>query len=219
MENEFLVMDNTQTWHILVEAAKNALSSSGYEIERIPGRCRSNVWKVTKGGVEQLASIRTTRDRWFAFPPLDDKWKTLDDVEIVIVSAVDDPEDPRSAQVYLFSAEEVRERFNAAYEARIEAGQKVRHNFGMWVCLDEDTRGIAASVGSGIANQYDPIAEFTLDQIEASEPSQREVQGHAENQDTGPVTISEVLASAKTQIAQMAGVGISQVKLDLKIEN
>lgn len=219
MENEFLVMDNTQTWHILVEAAKNALSASGYEIERIPGRGRSNVWKVAKGGVEQLASIRTTRDRWFAFPPLDDKWKTLDDVEIVIVSAVDDPEDPRSAQVYLFSAEEVRERFNAAYEARIEAGQKVRHNFGMWVCLDEDTRGIAASVGSGIANQHDPIAEFTLDQIEASETSQREVQADAENEKTGPVTISEVLASAKTQIAQMAGVGIGQVKLDLKIEN
>lgn len=218
MENEFLVMDNTQAWHVLVKAAKNALVGAGYEIERLPGRGRSNVWKIAKGGVEQLASIRTTQDRWFAFPPLDDKWKTLDDVDIVVVSAVDDPEDPRNAQVYLFAADDVRDRFNAAYKARLEAGQKVRHNFGMWVCLDEDTRGIAASVGSGIATKHDPIANCSLSQIEvldAPKPDDEE----ADEGSVTPATISSVLANAKAQIAAMAGVGIDQIRLDLKIEN
>lgn len=218
MENEFLDMDNTQTWHVLVEAAKDALIEAGYEIERQPGRGRSNVWRITKEGVTQVASIRTTRDRWFAFPPLDDKWKTLDDVEIVVVSAVDDPEDPRSAQVYLFSADEVRDRFNAAYKARIEAGKKVRHNFGMWVCLDEDTRGIAASVGSGIAAEHDPIAAFPLSQIESVDVPQQHIK-KMDDVATAPVTISEVLASAKAQIATLAGVGTDQIKLDLRIEN
>ena len=39
-----------------------------------------------------IASVRTTRDRWIAFPPLDGgtRWKTLDDVELVLVAAVDE---------------------------------------------------------------------------------------------------------------------------------
>jgi hypothetical protein len=133
-------------------------------LDRVPGRGLSNIWTITKNGKSQKASIRTTRDRWFAFPPLDNskKWKTLDEVDTVIVAAVDDRHDPENVEVYIFPATEVRERFNAAFAARTGAGQTVRINFGMWVGLDQDTRKIPASVGSGIVDQYQPVAVFPI---------------------------------------------------------
>ena len=79
----------------------------------MPGRGRSNVWEVEENGRQRRVSIRTTKDRWFAFPPLQKgtKWKTLDDVDIVVVAAVDDRDDPRNVEVYRFDAEEIRRRF------------------------------------------------------------------------------------------------------------
>ena len=61
----------------------------------------------------QVASVRTTRNRWFAFPPLDDgkRWKTLDNAKLVLVSAVDDPAEPKNVDVYLFPAGEERKAF------------------------------------------------------------------------------------------------------------
>jgi hypothetical protein len=50
-----------------VEGAKKA----GYALKRQPGRGLSNTWEVTKDGEAKIASVRTTRDRWIAFPPLD----------------------------------------------------------------------------------------------------------------------------------------------------
>ena len=60
-------------------AAKKGAESQGLALSRVPGRGLANVWKAEKGGKKQLASIRTTRDRWIAFQPLEygKKWKTL----------------------------------------------------------------------------------------------------------------------------------------------
>jgi hypothetical protein len=148
----------------MVEAAKRGAEAEGYTLDRVPGRGLSNIWTITKNGRSQRASIRTTRDRWFAFPPLNHgkKWKTLDEVDLVIVAAVDDRHEPENVEVYIFPATEVRERFDAAFAARTGAGQTVRINFGMWVGLDEDTRNIAASVGSGIIDKYKAVAVFPL---------------------------------------------------------
>jgi hypothetical protein len=218
MDNEFLQEDNTNAWHILVGAAKTGLTEAGYNIERLPGRGRSNVWKIEKNGNIQLASIRTTKDRWIAFPPLKDKWKTLDDVDVVVIAAVDDKDDPKNAEIFLVGADDVRDRFNAAYKARIEAGQKVRFNFGMWVCLDRDGRGIAASVGSGIAAANKPIAKYPLSQIDVDEVSEFDAE-EADDNFEELTTISDVLIAAKQRISSLAGVEIEKIKIDLKIEH
>src|SRR5437764_14728201 len=90
--NLFNQMSDQQTWSILVRAAKRALEAKGFKLTRVPGRGRSNVWKIERQGKTQRASIRTTKDRCFAFPPLKrgTKWKTLDDVDVVIVAAAAD---------------------------------------------------------------------------------------------------------------------------------
>lgn len=215
MENEFQNLTATKAWHVLVEAAKRAASEAGYELERQPGRGRSNIWKIKQNGQEQLACIRTTRDRWIAFPPLKDRWKTLDDVDVVIVSAVDDAGDPTKVEVYIFPANEVRDRFNASHKARIDNGQSVRDNFGMWVALDHDDRGIASSVGSGIVETYSPIAVFPLVDLDIADDEG----GPDEAETAGPHTIADVLVTATQQIARIAGVMPDRVKLNLTIEH
>ncbi len=122
----------------LVAAAKKAVASEGYELERVPCRGLSSIWKMTKQGKTRRACIRTTRDRWVAFPPLADgkRWKTLDDVETVIIASVDDPHDPTNVEVFMVPAVALRKRFSAAYSARKKAGSPAQDNFGMWVAID-----------------------------------------------------------------------------------
>ena len=71
MANLLENLSETVRWHLLVNAAKKAADAEGYSMERVPGRGLSNIWNVTKDGETKVASIRTTRDRWIAFPPLE----------------------------------------------------------------------------------------------------------------------------------------------------
>src|SRR5687768_16634384 len=105
-------------WHFMVDAAKRALEAQGYSLSRQPGRGLSNIWNADRDGTTHSISIRTTRDRSIAFPPLKQgtKWKTLDDVDLVAVSSVDTKENPKNVEVYIFPAAEVQKRFNAAYQ-------------------------------------------------------------------------------------------------------
>lgn len=226
MSAEFETASQSVRWATLVEAAKRGAQQQGYRMTREPGRGLSNIWTVERGGKTQLAAIRTSQDRWFAFPPLEggSKWKTLDDVDIVILAVVDSPEDPKSAEVYVFPKDEVRQRFAAAYKARIKAGHAQKDDFGMWVNLDADARGIASSVGSGIVEKHKPIAVYPLDELLArhrtKEPSQPEqADDDARPQEFRPGTIAEVMKWARERVAEIAGVKVDTVRLELKLES
>jgi len=221
MPNEFSNLKTSEAWHRLVGAAVQAVKSEGYELARQPGRGRSNVWKLKGDGDDQLASIRTTRDRWIAFPPMKGGWKTLDDVKVVVVAAVDDVVDPKNVEVYMFPADDVRERFTQSYKARIEAGQTIRDNFGMWVCLDRDDRGLPASKGSGLVDHYEPIAVYSMSEMESLQEVRQENTNYSEHRlpIEEPKTIANVLSRASVAIARIAGVVPEKVKLDLKIES
>ena len=221
MSNHFNDMTSSESWQLLVNTAIRALTEAGYEPQRQPGRGRANVWTIEEGGRQQRVSVRTTRDRWFAFPPLDNgtKWKTLDDVDIVVVAAVDDSNEPNRIEVYRFDANEVRKRFDAAYSARIRAGQSEPDNFGMWVGLDVDSRGLPSSVGSGLASEYTAIAVYSLDQLI---PENRDAAPNGaedgEDLESSPGTIAAVMKQARGRIAALSGVNIADVKLSCSIE-
>jgi hypothetical protein len=221
MANQLEGLPEARRWNLLVGAAKAAAEAHGFKLTRIPGRGLSNIWLAEKDGVPLVASIRTTRDRWLAFPPLEGgtKWKTLDDVDLVIVASVDNKDAPKNIEVYVLSADDVRQRFNAAYAARKKAGHTQKDNFGMWVGLDVDQRKIAASVGSGLVEKHKPIAVYSIEALlgdlgyaapEDQEPGEESV--------PAPRTIAEVMDWAREQVAQIAGVRIESVKLDLKLE-
>lgn len=229
MPNRFDELSNQATWLTLVDAAKKGAEAAGYVLSRVPGRGRSNLWRAERDGKTQIASIRTTRDRWIAFPPLEggSRWKTLDEVDLVFVAAVDRREGPRSIEVYVFQADEVRQRFAAAYAARIKAGYTIKDNFGMWVSLDSDERGIPSSVGSGLADEHEPVSVYRIEELLAAgdgsggEPEAEEVVIAAPDeveQPWRPSTIAEVVVWARERIAEIAGVRPDAIKVDLKIE-
>ena len=226
MNNLLNDLSDSARWRLMVDAAKAGMMAKGYALERVPGRGMSNVWNVTKDGETRIASIRTTRDRYIAFPPLEGgaKWKTLDDVELVVVATVDSKDAPERVEVYLFPADDVRQRFNAHYAARLKEGQSIKDNFGMWVGLDRDDRGIAASVGTGILEKYEPIANYAIADLLAEHPpaqanDEEPVQAAGEIPATPTLaTIAEVMAWARNRVAEIAGVQAEAVKLDLKLE-
>jgi hypothetical protein len=224
MTSQIDMSRNATSWKLMVNGAKKGAETLGYALRRVPGRGLSNVWNAEKGGKTQIAAIRTTRDRWIAFQPLENGkvWKTLHNVDLVIVAAVDDREDPKNIQVYIFPAEAVRQRFDAAYKARSEEGHKNKDEFGMWVSLDTDNRGIAASVGSGLADKYKPIATYSIEELAAdmaeSDAADPAADVDAEEQEIRPTTIAEVMAWARTRVAELAGVKVDRVRLDLKVE-
>jgi hypothetical protein len=228
MPNSFAEMSDSESWATLVSAIKRAATDKGYTLERVPGRGRSNVWEVTtSAGERHRASFRTTRDRWFTFQPLNGgaRWKTLEDVDLVFVAAVDDRDDPTNIEVYKLTAAEVRDRFDRAYAARAAEGRIPRDGFGMWVNLDLDHRGIASSVGSGLAHDHDPIAIYPVASLleagveEGEDEEARDDDGPAvDRPEAVPGTIGQVLDRAHGVIASLAGVPRDKVKLDLRIE-
>lgn len=229
MSNQFSEMSNSRTWNILVSAATRALEGQGLAPERVPGRGRSNIWEIEENGHRKRVSIRTTkgRGRGFAFPPLKKgtQWRTLDDVDVVVVAAVDDHDDPSSVEVYRFDAGEVRKRFDESYAARIQAGQTVKDNFGMWVRLDTDDRGLPRSVGSGLAAEHAPIATYPLEMLIVENGSKMakvsdygETASDSEASGGKPHTIAEVMDWARKRIATLSGVRMEAVKLDCRIE-
>lgn len=227
MKNLLEPLSEARRWRLLVDAAKDAIEQEGYTLRRVPGRGLSNVWDIERDGKTLLASIRTTRDRAIAFPPLENgaKWKTLSDVEVVVVATVDSKEDPRKVEVFFFPADDVRKHFDAAYAARKKAGHANRDNFGMWVALDADTRNIASSVGSGLTAKYRRVAVYSIEDLLAAEvprDSARETGMVDETVEQGEEdrlsTIAEVMDWARRRVAEIAGVRVEAVKLDLKVE-
>lgn len=227
MGHKFNKMPDSKTWAILVGAAKTALEDRGYQMERRPGRGRSNVWQLERAGKKSLASIRTTKDRWIAFPPLakGQRWKTLDDVDVVVVAAVNDVDDPSAIEVYEFDSKEVRKRFDDAYSARTKAGLAVKDNYGMWVGLDVDTRGGPKSVGSGLSAEYSPIATYAPEDLLESETALADEDASDRNASTAipstpePRSIADVMKWARERIASLSGAAIESVRLDLRIES
>lgn len=232
MANRLKEMGESAAWHLMVSAALEGAKQQGYSLKRQPGRGLSNTYEMAKGGKVQVASVRTTRDRYIAFPPLESgkRWKTLDDAELVLVSAVDDPANPQNVDVYLFPAAEVRKRFNEAYAARIANGHTVRDNYGMWVMLDKGDSQVISQIGHSLALDYPRIAHFTLDELQASAdpdvrkladetPVVEEEAGIREVQVDGPAlnTVAEVLAFAREKIAGLTGMAVETVKLELKM--
>jgi hypothetical protein len=156
-------------------------------------------------------------------------------VQVVIVAAVDSKENPEKIEVYVFPADEVRRRFDAAYTARTGAGHTVREDFGMWVLLDPDSRANTPGhspgyVGSGIIAQHPRVAMYSIESLLADEraepdtdtqPQQVEVLRGVEarpEEPQRPLTIAGVMAWARERVAEIAGVRVEAVKLDLKLE-
>lgn len=221
-------MGQGAAWRLMVRGALKGAEQAGYTLKRQPGRGLSNTYEMTKDGKTKVASVRTTQDRWIAFPPLDKgkRWKTLDDVELVLVSAVDNRENPQNVDVYLFPADEVRRRFDASYAARIAQGHTVRDDYGMWVLLDKGDDQVISQIGHSLAVDYPAIASFTINELEGevlNRSSGRDDVARVDPIDTEVFvydqlnTIADVLAFARKRIAALSCLPASAITLELKM--
>lgn len=213
--------ENSRAWQVLTSAANKAMAEAGFVTKRLPGRGRSNIHEATKNGNDHRISVRTTRGRKFAFNPLEggSKWKTLDDVDLVIVAAFDDWKNPEQVHVYKFDAKDVRAHFTDAYKARKAKDLSVTDNCGMWVSLYAEKGESVRNVGSGLGDKYPPIATYPIDELRSGiDEAPRRNQERDTNRQREFSTIVEVVDWAKQRISSLAGVRAEAVKLDLKIE-
>ena len=121
----------------LFELGERALEKDGWRVERIQGIGKSSVRRVVKGSERHTVSIRTTQDCWIAFPRKenDNGWVTLDDVDFVVAVTVDDKDDPKEGMVFMVEGDEMRERFDRTYRARLDAGHSIPVGRGVWVSM------------------------------------------------------------------------------------
>lgn len=207
----------------LFQIAQEVLEADGWKVERATGMGKGSVRRITRGSQTKLVSIRTSQDQYIAFPRTSDdkQWNTLDDVDTVVAVSVDDRENATRAKVHLIEAEEVRRRFNLAYQARRDAGHSLPIGRGVWVPLYlPHAETPVYQVGGGLGLDFPPIAEADLvvngtdvlpgdldeDEDAPALPAAPVAEPHR------PLTISE----AKRQLAETFGVSPDQVKITIE---
>lgn len=213
------------TTHELASATSNAarrflLSSGsallvqlGYQVDdRSQGK--RAVWHLRRNGALERADIRTTRDRWFACTRSHDgRWPALDSVDKVVVIATDGRHLPREIQLYVFPASKVRERLEAAYAARNDAGVRTDGGFSLWIGLDATDSESPTRVGCGLGGEHPPVARRPLD-----DGAPAAAHGDARSISSTPRrTIAEIKAAAAREIAEIAGVPPDSVRIEVRI--
>ena len=202
----------------LFNIAKESLERNGWKVTTDVGplasgsRRGSSVRRITKNGESKLSTIRTSQDRWVAFTRAKDdtKWGTLCDVDVVVVASVDDRANPRFAQIHMINADEMRARFDRAYDARIAAGHTISR---MWLSLyEEESTSPLQRVGAGACLANPPIArdvplgESDMPVAPTKQPN------WASDVDEQSLTISQ----AKTKLARTFGVDPSSIKITVE---
>ncbi len=221
MTNIFNKPEKLERKKELFGLAKKALEQAGWRVEKTPGSGKSSLLRLTKGDKQYTASVRTTQDQRIAFPRKKDDsgWLTLDEADYVVAATVDDKNNPQEGRVYMLDGDDVRERFDRAYQKRREAGYSLPIGRGVWVSLftPENSKEIM-SIGGGIALGKTPLLCAKLETKAPSHPI-FPLSETAEKQVSPPVNPAQrqdvplSIAEAKRQLAQSLGIDPDKVKI------
>lgn len=195
----------------LLQIGLETLRAKGWTVERTSGG--ASVRMIKKGGEQpRRISIRTSQDQWIAFPrnAEDSGWTTLSEVEVVLAVSVAGPE----ALVHWLEADELRERFDRAYKARLDANYRIPLGRGVWVPLYIPEDGTPTHAGGGAGLDHPEIARVPLegpaDTAPPSEPPAPS-RSHSAAEDK-PLTIAE----AKRRLALTFGVSEANIKISVE---
>lgn len=195
--------------HGLRAAAEEVLSGKGYKVERVPGAGKSSLRRITKGSVSKLVTIRTTQDKWIAFPrnKQDTAFTTLEEVDFVVAASVNDKHNPTRAQIHMLPGDEMRERFERNYEARKKSGYTIPKGRGIWVSLyEKDAKEPATRVAAGAGLKYPEIGNLPLVPVEGTTDEADELDAAPEESVAPNVEQPLTIAEAKRRLAQSLGV-------------
>lgn len=213
MTNVYATPEKVSTKARLFQIGVETLEGRGWTVERIPKMGKASVRRITKGKESRIVSIRTTQDTWIAFPrnSKDDAWVTLAEVDTVVAVSVDDRLNPRFAQVHIIDGDDMRDRFDRAYAARLKAGHSIPVGRGLWLALyTPDEIDPPAHVGGGAGLVNPPIARVPLDNDVVEQvvhSATRHVDVNVEDQLT--------IAEAKRRLAMTFGVDPSSVQITI----
>ena len=185
------------------------LQAQGHDVSRVQGSGKSSVRRITKNGESKMVSIRTTQDQSIAFQRLKDGsgWKTLDEVDIVVAVSVDDRDDPRNGNVHLLDGDEMRDRFDQTYQARLDADQQIPLGRGVWLALYRRYDGKRVRlVGAGAGLDHEPVAVVPLANADTIEGTST----------IDPLPAALSITEAKRLLAASLGVDESNIKITVE---
>ena len=194
-------------------AGIEVLEQAGWQVKRIPKVGKSSVRRIVKGDESKVVTIRTSQDTRIAFQRdgEDKEWATLSMVDLVVAVSVDDVDKPRFVHVHFIDGDEMRDRFDRSYNARIAAGYSIGAGSGMWLGLYEPEQSDPPSqVGAGVGLKHKPVATFPLSEVEASDEKSKPSPIVSKNV---PLSISD----AKRQLAETFKVDLDNVKITIEV--
>lgn len=219
MPNINMTPDKAPRRKELVRIGVEALEGLGWRVERIPGLGKSSVRRIVKGKESRKVAIRTTQDQWIAFPrnAENDGWVTLSEVDVVVAVSVDDRHDPKFALVHIIEGDEMRDRFDRAYSARLAAGHSLYDGRGIWISLyDEDAKEPVNRVGAGAGLANPEIARVRIQHGQKDEAIRREAPKPAAKNDDKAPTFDWIIAEAKSRLALTLGIASSSIKITVE---
>jgi hypothetical protein len=227
MANVFATPDKVRVRKQLFQAGIETLQKDGWKVERIPRRGKSSLRRITKGGKSLEVAIRTTQDTYIAFPrnEQDNGWVTLSDVDAVVAVSVDDRSAPRFAQVHMIDGDDMRDRFDRAYAARLAAGHSIPVGRGVWVPLYlPDADSPPAHVGGGAGLDNSPIARIPLRVQDLGRSANGASPEDVEGLDDGDLDADDsddaferlTIGEAKRRLALSLGVNASNIKITVE---
>ncbi len=228
MTNVFGSPEKVRLRKRLFQIGIEALEDKGWKVERIPRRGKSSLRRITKGTTSREVAIRTTQDTYIAFPrdETDTGWVTLSDVDAVVAVSVDDRESPKFARVHMIEGDDMRDRFDRAYAARLAAGHTIPIGRGVWVPLYiDDAPSPPSHVGGGAGNGDAEIARVPLhlDELRGAVRSARtpEVEERSDADLVEPEDIDDhseplTIGEAKRRLALSLGVNASNIRITVE---
>lgn len=207
--------------NFLRRRAIQELEKQGYKVERIPRAGKGSLRKITKNGISQNVTIRTSQDTWIAFPRNagDTGWSTLEDADLVLAASLDE-KGGSYANFHLMGADDIRARFDRAREARLKANHVMPAERGIWISLyNQEADEPVSMVGAGAGLKWPAFAKdvpVLLDhQIDATATENEDNDEPpapilvAGAPDDAPLTIPE----AKRRLALTFGVDPDAIKI------
>ena len=215
--------------------ATEALARHGFEVqEPVKGTGGARL-KATRDGETVLVLVRTSTDRWVGWMrDAKGRLKGLDEADLVVVAALDNPAKPDAVEVLAFAPEVVLEAFEANIAARKAHGGSLSASSPVFVCLDETRKEKPASVGGNLKQhalwsetvsagvedlsqaEHDMIPvddDDDLDDLDGDDDYDDE-----DAEDYGKMDLEAFLEDVKAELAARLNVPVKKVSLKVKLK-
>lgn len=209
--------------------ATEALARHGYEVqEPVKGTGGARL-KATRDGETRLVLVRTSTDRWVGWMrDAKGQLKGLEEADLVVVAALDNPANPAAVEVLAFAPDVVLEAFEANIAARKAHGGGLSVTSPVFVCLDETRKEKPASTGSNLKIQAiwtetvsagdEDLSQAQDDMSDVAEEDLEDDYDDEDADDFGKMDLEAFLEDVKAELAARLNLPVRSIRLDLKLK-